>query len=37
MTVVQLRAGKLTRSWANPTEEELLRVVASTGSDVEGR
>ena len=37
LTVVQLRAGKLTRSWANPTEEELLRVVASTGSDVEGR
>jgi hypothetical protein len=37
LTVVQLRAGKLTRSWANPTAEELLRVVASTGSDVEGR
>lgn len=37
LTVVQLRAGKQTRSWANPTAEKLLRVVASTGSDVEGR
>lgn len=37
LTVVQLRAGRITRSWANPTAEELLRVVASTKSDMDGR